>query len=350
MNSTLNFAAWETVPDRVAELLPQALQLKQAHITAARDSELLGAAAASWAPAEGALRIYALPAVWERTKTAYLAHFADPVAVTLADREPDLNREILIKLAAWPTLSSALQLPGQALSYLGKLPGRAAAATHAATGGPTPLSHALVSGLALGGLGYGAGALAENLFPERYVDRGRLRRTLGLVGAGTGTAFGAALAAANQRALGGTYWQHWLTPSNLKVGAEKVANFPPPDLGTSGLMQPDINVRRMNDAIWNDARRGFHSGFRQHTPPAYAAAASGLMTGISAGLQSPIIRPVDVINGIASAGVGLATANVAGRALSALAGLTPAAQNTLQDMGLWGGMMHAIVPAMFGGR
>jgi hypothetical protein len=34
--------------------------------------------------------------------------------------------------------------------------------------------------------------------------------------------------------------------------------------------------------------------------------------------------------------------------LSALAGLTPAGQEKLQDMGLWGGMMHAIVPSMFG--
>jgi hypothetical protein len=41
---------------------------------------------------------------------------------------------------------------------------------------------------------------------------------------------------------------------------------------------------------------------------------------------------------------------VAGKALSALAGLTPEGQNKLQDMGLWGGMMHAIVPSIFGRR
>ena len=72
------------------------------------------------------------------------------------------------------------------------------------------------------------------------------------------------------------------------------------------------------------------------------------MTGISQAQRSPIIRPIDVIHGIASAGVGLATATVAGKALSALAGLTPAGQARLQDIGLWGGMMHAIVPSMFG--
>jgi ABC-type Mn2+/Zn2+ transport system permease subunit len=92
------------------------------------------------------------------------------------------------------------------------------------------------------------------------------------------------------------------------------------------------------------------NGFQTHTPPAYAAATTGLMTGLSAGTSSPIISPATVIRGIASAGVGLATANIAGRALSAMAGLTPEGQHKLQDMGLWGGMMHAIVPAMMGFR
>jgi hypothetical protein len=90
------------------------------------------------------------------------------------------------------------------------------------------------------------------------------------------------------------------------------------------------------------------NGFDNHTPPQFAAATTGLMSGISANTRSPIIRPIDVVTGIASAGVGLATAHVVGKTLSALAGLTPAGQNKLQDMGLWGGMMHAIVPPMFG--
>jgi hypothetical protein len=349
MAEHLNLAAWQTVPNRVAALLPQALQLKEAHVQAALKSNIFGVSAATWLPESCALKIYVAPEVWGQTKEAYAQNFSGRVSVQLADGPHDSTREIIIKVAAWPKLTDAF-----------KLPGMAANAMHSATGGPTPLSNAIVSGLALSGLGYGGGMLAENLFPERYMERGKLRRTLGLLGLGAGGVFGAGLAAANQRALGGTYWQNWLVPSTLKTGPEKIANFPPPDLagmiehpgapGNSGLMQPSIDVQRMNNAIWNDARRGFHNGFQLHTPPAYAAATSGLMTGISTGLRSPIIRPVDIINGIASAGVGLATATVAGRALSALAGMTPAAQNTLQDMGLWGGMMHAIVPAMFGAR
>ncbi len=49
------------------------------------------------------------------------------------------------------------------------------------TGGPSPLSNALVGSLLTGGLGYGTGWLLEHLFPERYVQRGKLPRTLGQV-------------------------------------------------------------------------------------------------------------------------------------------------------------------------
>jgi hypothetical protein len=217
-----------------------------------------------------------------------------------------------------------------------------------ALGGPTPLSNAIVSGLMLGGVGYGAGALAENLFPERYLERGRLRRTLGLAGLGAGGLLGVNNAYANSRRTGDGFWSSWLT-RNDKPLAEKVG-FAFQGMSNSGLYAPTVSVPQFNQAAWGDVQRGMYTGQPHFTPPAYAAATTGLMSGLSAAQRSPIIRPVDVIRGIASAGVGLATANVAGRALSALAGLTPAGQEKLQDMGLWGGMMHAIVPSMFGNR
>mgnify|MGYP006275586449 CR=1 FL=1 len=110
----------------------------------------------------------------------------------------------------------------------------------------------------------------------------------------------------------------------------------------------NVSVPQFNQAAWQDVNMGMHRGFQTHTPPQFAAATTGLMSGISSNMNSPIIRPIDVVRGIASAGVGLATATVAGKALSALAGLTPEGQNKLQEMGLWGGMMHAIVPSLFG--
>lgn len=56
----------------------------------------------------------------------------------------------------------------------------------AMTGGPSPLSNALVGSLLGGGAGYLGGAVAEQFIPKRYLERGRLRKVLGLAGAGLG--------------------------------------------------------------------------------------------------------------------------------------------------------------------
>jgi len=139
-------------------------------------------------------------------------------------------------------------------------------------------------------------------------------------------------------------------PLNNMASGGKTAAFNSSGFASGSLNTPFIPVQQFNQAVWRDTQKGMSNGFATHTPPAYAAATTGFMTGLSAGSRSSIISPMNIIHGIASAGVGLATANIAGRTLSALAGLTPAGQNTLQDMGLWGGMMHAIVPPMMGFR
>jgi hypothetical protein len=118
------------------------------------------------------------------------------------------------------------------------------------------------------------------------------------------------------------------------------------------LNQPSIPVPQFNTMLWRDARQGMrdpYAPFGPRTSPPVAATASGFMTGLSTGMGTPIIRPMDVVRGFASAGVGLATANVAGRTLSALAGLTPEAQYKLQNMGLWGGMLHATMSPLLRG-
>jgi hypothetical protein len=386
------------------------------------------------------------------TRHVKLGHLDNGQCFRLRDikETPDIEKEIIIKKAAIPGLSHVWDFGNKAL------------------GGPTPLSNAIVSGLMLGGMGYGAGTLAENLFPEKYVTRGKLRRNLGLLGLGAGAGFGAMNAYANGQRTGKGFLsglvtrndsdvskytpesrlaargvqlglskqpgatagstnpyeinpkdmsvrnvnyarngrigseihvggikaysldgapinltpeqkthidmvrRHWINsgsadplygingfdriePTTQKSGSlalikESFEQFPS-QLRTPELFSPVINVPQFNQAAWGDVQRGMYTNnFQQFTPPQYAAATTGLMTGISTAKNSPIIRPVDVIRGIASAGVGLATANIAGRALSALAGLTPAGQEKLQDMGLWGGMMHAIVPTMFGNR
>lgn len=327
---------WKKVPEVVADLVPQAIRLRHAYEKIAEQTGDLAGTLATWDTANNTLVFYR-PDI----RPSKLGHLKEGQCCILRDirrAQPDWNQEILIKKATIPVVSQTFDFMNNAL------------------GGPTPLSNGIVSGLMLGGLGYGAGALAENLFPERYVQRGVLRRNLALAGLAGGAGLAANNAYATSRKMRQGFWKSMVTPNNTSVpllpGEEKVGFLNniggqfPNDPGA--LFAPTISVPQFNQTTWNDVQAGMYTGNQRFTPPAYGAAATGLMSGISAAQNSPIIRPIDVINGIASAGVGLATAHIAGRALSALAGLTPAGQEKLQDMGLWGGMMHAVIPTIYG--
>ena len=341
-----NLQEWRAVPELVADLLSRALQVEYAYTKVAAQTGDLFNCCATWNPTKDILRVYKIPTAGP---VRFSADKYANIKVAAENEQPNWADEILIKSAKLPVLGHMFEFG------------------HSAFGGPTPLANGIVSALMLGGLGYGAGTLAEKLFPERYVAPGKLRRTLGLMGVGAGAGLAAHNAYVNSRRVPNTGWLRGLvTPNNTDVSAtsyaknarlnspaqikESFQQFPAPH--TAGnLFAPTVNVPQFNNAAWHDTQRGvYNNNFQQHTPPQFAAAATGLMSGVSAAKQSPIIRPVDVIRGIASAGVGLATANLAGRALSALGGLTPAGQQKLQDMGLWGGMMHAVVPSMFGAR
>lgn len=349
----IDISVWQAVPARVSELLPRAIEIAHAYTKIASMTGDLAGSTATWFVDEDALVCYRPNA----SRTIKMGHLDNSQCFRIRDihEKPDIEKEIVIKKAALPGVSHVWDFANKALL------------------GPTPLSNAIVSGLMLGGLGYGAGALAENLLPERYLNRGKLRRNLGLLGAGAGLGLGAMNAYANGQRTGKGFWSGLITRNDSDVSkytpeyrlaardaqqkndaAENIKrsfqNFPS-QLRQPSIFAPIVNVPQFNQAAWGDVQRGVATNnFQNYTPPQFAAATTGLMTGISTAQNSPIIRPVDVIRGIASAGVGLATANVAGRALSALAGLTPAGQEKLQDMGLWGGMMHAIVPSMFGQR
>ena len=326
---------WQTVPERVATLLPAALRIKAAHEQAALKAGILATTAATWAPEINAITLYSARPI---DKRAYETYRQDISAgnhclanLLYNEIQPDWNEEILVKRGSLVPGLPTVWNTGNAM-----------------LGGPTPLSNGLMTGLLAGGLGYGAGTLAEQFFPERYLERGKLRRTLGLMGALTGVGVAGVNSYANARALRTSMLRGLLTNNKTPVVYPYEAKMTKKSFSNNPLFAPTVSVPQFNSAAWQDVNMGMYRGFQNHTPPQYAAAATGLMTGISTNRQSPIIRPVDVIRGIASAGVGLATATVAGKALSAMAGLTPAGQNKLQELGLWGGMMHAVVPSLFG--
>jgi hypothetical protein len=341
----LDINAWQAVPARVAQLLPTAALARVAHEKAAVAAHILPVVVATWMPEANVITLWSKKPITEKQADSYRAHIGD-YGVVRSVTTPDWGCEILLKRGtAIPGVKHVFETGNTLL------------------GGPTPLSNGIVSALMLGGLGYGTGALAEQLFPERYLQRGKLRRTLGMTGAISGLGVGALNAYANARAMKTPYLKGLVTSNKTPVTYpfEKESyvygyGFNPMDPmvpDAIGPHQPIISVPQFNNALWRDVNKGMMNPYvpvGMHTAPPVAAATSGMLTGLSTGLNSPTIRPSDVIRGFASAGVGLATANVAGRTLSAMAGLTPMAQNKLQDMGLWAGMLHAVVPPMFGQR
>ncbi len=267
----------------------------------------------------------------------------------------------------------------------------------AMTGGPSPLSNAIVGGLLAGGAGYLGGTALEHLFPEEYVERGRLRKTLALAGAGMGALPGiwqgfnnhanAAAAGKPVSPMGAALTPNSQTPINPQFeqdmhsyGANAGApyQFDGPDAGMhkasheavmqqllevcnnrplsavklasnaafaklaaplfdNNLPNASINAQAFQHAIYAD----------KHTPLPVAATAAGLTEGVAQMYGNKnLLSPKHFISGLAAAGADLMTAHLVGGTLGALAGLTPKAQSQLQSMGIWGGLLRGTVGSL----
>ncbi len=342
LKNTQELAAWKVVPARVAELVPLAFSVKVAHCRAASKSDLLLISAASWRPGSAEVTIHTDEELSAKQREKYAQEMPHDAVVKFSNAAPDISQNIVVKQAKWPSF-------GQVWDY-----------SNSAIGGPTPLSHAIVSGLMLGGLGYGAGTLAEQIIPERFLSPGSLRNSLGIMGLLTGAGIGAVNAGETSRQLNKGYFPSWITsnktpipPKYGKKYEEKTSNFWNTfNRGNNtNIGKPIIPVDAFNRATWADASKNYdQSSFINHTSPQIAAATTGIMSGIKAQTGSGVISPSTVIRGLASAGVGLGVATMAGKTIGALAGLTPVAQEKIQDMGLWGGMLHSVIPPVLGLR
>lgn len=286
------------------------------------------------------------------------------------------------------------------------------------TGGPSPFSNGIVTGLLGAGLGYGAGSLLESDMPDEYVEEGKLSKNLammgGLAGAGLHVPQAVANASINQKATGQPHWGRSIfmgdahqkmspnefdwqkhlfgtgqkraavisddmfesldclpTPNRLfmlaSTGfAKEAAGYDSGLYGSPSVPLKPVPVDAFNNAIWNDVHNGLNSsqsniyGTRSpysdnsdtfHTPPVAAAAVTGLVSGIQQMYGNPsLLSPRHFISGLAGAGVDLATAHVAGGVLGALGGLTPSAQQQLQRIGLWAGMIRGVTGSVLGLR
>jgi hypothetical protein len=222
-------------------------------------------------------------------------------------------------------------------------------------GGPTAMTNSVVGALVGGGLGYGGGKLMEFFTPERYVERGRLAKNMALAGAilgGTpGMLQGGFNMGLNARAGDPSTTRSFLQPSDKqKVSPNETAwrehvmgkSAKIAAVGMSGFGNPAIQairVDRFNNAIWHDP----------YSPPAVNAAAAGIVSGIQQQYGgASVLTPRHFIKGLAAAGVDYATATLAGGVLGALGGLKPEAQQSLQQMGLWSGLIRGSIGSILG--
>ena len=296
---------------------------------------------------------------------------------------PEDEPWILIKKGHSPTLRALAQLTNF-------LPGP----TNAPIGGPSPLAATLAGGILGAGTGYGAGFLGEQALPDEQFRPGRLRKTMALLGGLAGAAPGAlwALESMQHHPSGGglkSLLSGWpFRRSDLKgpAASNDVSPAPvPPEMafqpgidvvppgphtglklacaaaqellgepaeffktaldneyGALNVDQvPLIDADRFNSAVWQD----------QRTPVAMRTATSGLVGGAQA-LRGGVnwVSPADVARIAVGMGSGYASGMLVGKALGALAGLRPEAQQSLQSAGTWAGFISNVVPLAFGGR
>ena len=95
-----------------------------------------------------------------------------------------------------------------------------------------------------------------------------------------------------------------------------------------------INVDSFNRTIWNDAANG------AVTPDNALLVTSTLNASRPTGTS--MITPGAVVGTLINAGVGYATAGAVGKALGAMNLISPAGQETLRNIGMWGGMINGI--------
>lgn len=378
---------WSVVPQQVQQRYKQASDIKSSIVTAVDSLPKLqsGYGQVYWNPTTKALWLVSGDGdSWDDIKK-WLAALRAIDGVTEVTCEAEYEPR---DTEAWIKVAGALTYLDTPYQWLGKV-----------TGGPSPLSNSIVSGLIGGSLGYAAGTAAEQLLPERYFDRGRLRRILAGAGAAGGSLLHvpqwAANAGINQTATGKPNWlrsllrgddSQQMSPHELKhlqsIGALKkqsealdrasreLATLQGVKTADSGIMGAatvalrPVPVDAFNRAIWNDVHNGGNSsqanayGTRSvysdnsdafGTPPVHAAAAAGLVTGIQQLYgRPPLLSTSHFVKGLAAAGVDGATAMIAGRVLGTLGGMTPAAQQRLQSMGLWGGMIRGVTGSVLG--
>ena len=225
-------------------------------------------------------------------------------------------------------------------------------------GWPSPAAAMLATGMLGAGAGYGAGWLAEKVLPEKW-ERGKLRRSLALLGGLGGTAMATpwmATNAAHDRSVF-SGWPYDTPPfQRTPGGVEEMPASVMPKLVSASYGDPDedtielpiIPVDDFNDTVLRDPR------VAPLLSPQTQAAAAGLILGaahLAGGLRpATLISPWDVARMTAGMGTGYLSGVVVGKVLGALMGMPGETQDMLKRTGMFAGAITNIIPMAFGGK
>ena len=358
-------AEWRHTPQLVRERFQRGRELQQklAAVTAQLPALGHGCGQVFWQPTTDICQVVvaddcAAARDWA-TALCGLPRIKEAAAVTTAPT--DSENWILLKFAEGP-----LQWWHKPFEAAGGL-----------AGGPSPLTNAIVGGLLTGGLGYGVGSLIDAGADDEYVQPGAASRLMGLqgllAGMSPGLLQGLTNAATSSRANQPLGWRAAITPDkDVPVHPAEVAAFSKQsscqpllravaavlpggssvlsnhikqafedNAGAFNPLARSIRVDAFNNAIWNDVGYG--------TSPAVGAGATGLMSGVQQMYGGKdLLSPMHIVKGIAAAGVDMATARLAGGVLGSLGILTPKSQATLQQMGIWGGLVRGVTGSVLG--
>jgi hypothetical protein len=215
----------------------------------------------------------------------------------------------------------------------------------------------LTSGLLGSGLEYGVGYLGEKLMPEKW-EKGRLRKTLAILGGLAGAAPGAAYALSNH--IAEEPWNSSIFMSEPKLEGDitdqilapvkytqAVDNFVKKAFGggTGAGGVPPVNINKLGQTLWEvgaspeTAAATMSAVYAAHQLP--GGVGPGYVTPHQTGLLSTMM-------GAAGGGMmGYATGWGVGKALGVITGMPTGTRKTLNRAGATLGVINSLMPRMF---
>lgn len=251
-----------------------------------------------------------------------------------------------VKIAYSPTLRTALEV----MHYF---PSR-----HFSSYGGKPVAAVVASSLLGTGLGYGTGALLENILPGWARQPGKLRKNLaiggGLAGLAAGSVPGLVNKTMGRRFNDPTLWNRFpnqLEQVNVPERAQKFAaayaEKCATTIGTLGASdEPLVEVDELGRVVWGAKLSPELKAMTMGA--AYGASRIPDANALTGTITPHQLGMFGVMTGAAGGGLkGYLTGRAVGIGLGALTGMPQPAQDTLARTGLAAGVISNLVPRLF---